>query len=288
MRRNLSKGCTGEDVRNLQRILNYRMAPSSAQLVPDADFGSRTEHAVKEYQMLHHLVPDGIVGPLTRGAINTRLFVLGGELYRLMPADRFAPVATTTRPLASVQAGFVTVGQSQPMPTPPPGTTVVQLQPGITAALPPWIFPPGQQPGTILQRSLQLSIVYKSGDHVGHVEAGAFTQVSSNSQSGPGDPKVSFTGGWQFVAADLLAPWLVPGLRWKFHPVSLVFQQTLVFNARPGSVVLGMGIGEQAQLDLGSDRFGVVLGGMIGANGDLTHATFTLGAQATLGGVIQF
>lgn len=99
---------------------------------------------------------------------------------------------------------------------------------------------------------------------------------------------VSFTGGWQCVAADLLAPWLIPKLRWQFHPVSLVFQQTLVFNARPASVALGFGIGEQAQLDLGSDRFGVVIGGIIVANGDLTNTAFSLGVQATLGGVVQF
>jgi hypothetical protein len=165
---------------------------------------------------------------------------------------------------------------------------VVQLQPNLTLNLPPWIFPPGQRPGTTLVRALQLSVVHKSSDNVGHVEAGAFVQVSSNSQSGPEDPRVSFTGGWQFVAADLLAPWKVPLLGWKFHPVSLVFQSTLVFNARPSSVVLGTSIGEQAQLDLGSDRFGVVISGSIGASADLTRATATLGAQGMIGGVFQF
>ena len=123
---------------------------------------------------------------------------------------------------------------------------------------------------------------------MGHFEVGPFLQISGNSQSSPSDPKVSFTGGYQFVAADLIAPWKVPLLGWKFHPVSLVFQQTLVFNAKPGSVVLGLSIGEQAQLDLGSDRFGVVISGAVGPNADLTHSSMTLGAQGMVGGVIQF
>lgn len=99
---------------------------------------------------------------------------------------------------------------------------------------------------------------------------------------------MSFTGGYQFVAADLIAPWKLPLPGWVFHPVSIVFQQTLVFNAKPGSIGIGMGIGEQAQLDLGSDRFGVVISGSVGPNADLTRGTVTLGAQGMIGGVIQF
>lgn len=285
MRGNLSIGCTNDEVLALQRSLGYRMPPGSARLKPDRIFGPKTEAAVKAYQVLHHLVPDGIVGPRTRDAVNTRLFVVGGTLYRQMPSVKAASLLAAR---SALELRTSPAQSTPPLPPPSQGSTVLQLQPGLTMVARPWIFPPGQQPGTILQKSLQLSIVYKQGDGIGHVEAGAFVQVSSNSQSGPGDPMVSFTGGWQCVAADLLAPWLIPKLRWQFHPVSLVFQQTLVFNARPASVALGFGIGEQAQLDLGSDRFGVVIGGIIVANGDLTNTAFSLGVQATLGGVVQF
>ncbi len=297
MLRNLSMGCQGDDVARLQRMLNARMPPTSAYLTVDRIFGPKTDCAVKDYQKVHHLKPDGIVGPRTRDALNTRLFLIEGTLYREMPAAaRGARVASRTSRLLLAQAVSPSIGQSQPAlkpptlapPAPPTGTTVLQLQPGITAQLPPWIFPPGQQPNTILQRSLQFAVVYKGGDHVGHIEAGAFVQVSSNSQSSPSDPKVSFTGGWQFVAADLIAPWKLPLLGWKFHPLSLVFQQTLIFNARPGSVQLGLSVGEQAQVDILGDRFGVVIGGAIGPTADLTNATVTLGPNLAIGAVGTF
>jgi hypothetical protein len=290
MARNLSVGCTGTDVKELQLKLNNRMPPWSSQLNPDGVFGAKTEAAVKEYQALHNIEMAGVVGPATRGALATRVLLMQGDLYREIPLEigtgpRADPPSRAT--LRRLKPG--TFAQSQPAaPPPPPGSTVVQLQPNLTLNLPPWIFPPGQRPGTTLVRALQLSVVHKSSDNVGHVEAGAFVQVSSNSQSSPEDPRVSFTGGWQFVAADLLAPWKLPLLGWKLHPVSLVFQSTLVFNARPGSVVLGTSIGEQVQLDLGSSRFAVVISGSIGASADLTRATATLGPQGMVGGVFEF
>jgi len=296
--RNLSVGCQGADVARLQYRLNNRMPPWSTPLAVDRIFGPKTSRAVMDYQKVRGLKPDGIVGPRTRDALSTRLFLIEGTLYREMPAE--APVAHAagrTSRLLLAQAVSPPVGQSPPTPptptppTPAPSvpTTVVQLQPGITVQLPPWIFPrTAPRPGAILQRTLQFAVVYKSGDHVGHVEAGAFVQVSSNSQNSPSDPKVSFTGGWQFVAADLIAPWKLPLPGWKFHPLSLVFQQTLVFNARPGSVQLGMSIGEQAQLDLGSDRFGVIIGAGIGPTADLTQGTVTGGPNFAVGAVATF
>ena len=299
--RNLSVSCQGADVARLQYRLNNRMPPWSKPLAVDRVFGPKTDLAVKDYQRVRNLKPDGIVGPRTREALNARLFLIEGTLYREMPAE--APVthatARTSR-LLFAQAISPSVGQSPPAPptpapptpappVPPVATTVVQLQPGITVQLPPWIFPrTAPQPNAILQRTLQFAVVYKGGEHVGHVEAGAFVQVSSNSQNSPSDPKVSFTGGWQFVAADLIAPWKLPLPGWKFHPLSLVFQQTLVFNARPGSTQLGLSIGEQAQLDLGSDRFGVIIGAAIGPTADLKQNTLTLGPNFAVGAVATF
>ena len=40
----------------------------------DGVFGAQTERAVKRFQSRHDLVPDGIVGPLTRGALGLRPF----------------------------------------------------------------------------------------------------------------------------------------------------------------------------------------------------------------------
>ena len=38
--------------------------------VEDSDFGGRTEAAVRDFQRLHGLVPDGIVGPKTWTALD--------------------------------------------------------------------------------------------------------------------------------------------------------------------------------------------------------------------------
>lgn len=58
---NLKKGAIGEDVKELQKVVG------TAQ---DGEFGPVTEEAVKTFQSLHNLNPDGIVGFLTRKALN--------------------------------------------------------------------------------------------------------------------------------------------------------------------------------------------------------------------------
>lgn len=60
--RTLRKGDKGEDVRWVQIRLNAE----GAGLKVDGDFGPVTEAAVKEYQLRHGLVVDGICGPKTR------------------------------------------------------------------------------------------------------------------------------------------------------------------------------------------------------------------------------
>lgn len=77
----LQRGDRGPAVSELQNRLNQlliaqssvremRASPwSPSEMEPlriDGDFGPRTEAAVKAFQRAHHLVPDGIVGPLTR------------------------------------------------------------------------------------------------------------------------------------------------------------------------------------------------------------------------------
>lgn len=59
---NLKKGAQGDDVKKLQTIIGVKA---------DGIFGSNTEEAVKTFQQFHNLKPDGIVGPITRGILNT-------------------------------------------------------------------------------------------------------------------------------------------------------------------------------------------------------------------------
>ena len=61
----VKRGDRGSAVRSIQRQLG---------ISADGVFGAQTERAVKRFQRRHDLVPDGIVGPLTRGALGLQPF----------------------------------------------------------------------------------------------------------------------------------------------------------------------------------------------------------------------
>jgi len=65
---NLSQGSTGPEVRTLQTELNRQLFPRP-NLTVDGIFGSLTRNAVVAFQRNAGLVPDGVVGPLTRAAL---------------------------------------------------------------------------------------------------------------------------------------------------------------------------------------------------------------------------
>ncbi len=65
--RNLYQGCTGNDVADLQRQLKDAGFNCGAV---DGIFGPRTNSAVIALQKARGLVPDGLVGPQTRQALN--------------------------------------------------------------------------------------------------------------------------------------------------------------------------------------------------------------------------
>jgi peptidoglycan hydrolase-like protein with peptidoglycan-binding domain len=61
----VKRGDRGSAVRSIQEELGITV---------DGVFGEQTERAVKRFQRSHDLVADGIVGPLTRGAMGLRPF----------------------------------------------------------------------------------------------------------------------------------------------------------------------------------------------------------------------
>jgi peptidoglycan hydrolase-like protein with peptidoglycan-binding domain len=61
----VKRGDRGSAVRSIQQELG---------VAADGVFGAQTERAVKRFQSRHDLVPDGIVGPLTRGSLGLRPF----------------------------------------------------------------------------------------------------------------------------------------------------------------------------------------------------------------------
>ncbi|PWT74004.1 MAG: hypothetical protein C5B60_07415 [Chloroflexi bacterium] len=65
----LRTGSRGEDVRELQQLLNRHGA--SPPLIVDGSFGPRTDVAVRAFQNRRSLVVDGIVGPRTWAALTS-------------------------------------------------------------------------------------------------------------------------------------------------------------------------------------------------------------------------
>ena len=65
----VSLGSTGEDVKNLQVVLNATVADNS--LVVDGVFGNLTEEAVMAFQKQYGLTIDGIVGDQTWAVVDT-------------------------------------------------------------------------------------------------------------------------------------------------------------------------------------------------------------------------
>ena len=63
----LSYGSTGNDVKNLQKLLNTYQ---KCNLTVDGIFGNQTKSCVKAYQTKNKLSSDGIVGPITCKSLN--------------------------------------------------------------------------------------------------------------------------------------------------------------------------------------------------------------------------
>lgn len=68
----LKRGCTGEDVRELQNAL-IKLGFSCGSAGADGEFGKVTENAVIAFQTAAGLTPDGKFGPATLAALNAAL-----------------------------------------------------------------------------------------------------------------------------------------------------------------------------------------------------------------------
>jgi len=81
----LKLGADGWQVTRLQRMLrDHGLFPEPAKI--DGDFGEITDAAVKAFQQLHDLTPDGIVGPMTWRALETAAVLAQVGTRPLQPA----------------------------------------------------------------------------------------------------------------------------------------------------------------------------------------------------------
>jgi peptidoglycan hydrolase-like protein with peptidoglycan-binding domain len=97
----ISMGSSGADVRRLQRLLVEMKLLDFPGI--DGSFGPNTDGAVRSFQQSAGLVDDGIVGPLTWGALpadpNTPLLSQGRPVARCRRSSRDSlPTATKIRP----------------------------------------------------------------------------------------------------------------------------------------------------------------------------------------------
>jgi hypothetical protein len=137
----LKQGSKGPRVRELQGLLNTKGA--SPKLKPDADFGPRTDAAVRAFQTASKLTPDGIVGPKTWAALhnrrsrpNTVVAARGNDTFDLDELARFfkglvdsalpaTPVARATpRPAVARPAPTPRAPAQPATPARPPAATV--------------------------------------------------------------------------------------------------------------------------------------------------------------------
>jgi resuscitation-promoting factor RpfB len=89
----VKRGDRGSAVRTIQQGLG---------IPADGLFGEQTERAVKGFQRRHDLVPDGIVGPLTRAALGLRPF--SSRSVR-RTSDRSVTAPTALRRIAECESG---------------------------------------------------------------------------------------------------------------------------------------------------------------------------------------
>jgi len=81
----LKRGAEGWQVTRLQKVLRQRgFFPDGAKI--DGDFGEITETAVKAFQEMHDLEPDGVVGPMTWQALARADVTVQGGARALQPA----------------------------------------------------------------------------------------------------------------------------------------------------------------------------------------------------------
>ena len=144
MSRALSPGSRGEDVHNLQTLLNFHLGLPRPPLRADGAFGRKTESRVKEFQHVNRLDVDGIVGPHTKRALlDVRTVASGVRIrptYQASGERASSPGPSLGTPMAPLR-GNQARQAADPPPQPAP-TVAVTINAGSQVAINPWVFSP--------------------------------------------------------------------------------------------------------------------------------------------------
>jgi peptidoglycan hydrolase-like protein with peptidoglycan-binding domain len=229
MPRTLSHGCTGKDVRALQRLLNFHLYRPlwTPPLAVDGIFGPKTNARVLEFQKRNGLTVDGLVGPNTRRTLlDSRAFSFHATIA---PHDEAPPVQT-----ARLNRGRGPVFAQVATPTGQPSgpqtlaQRTVQLQAGQQLSLEPFFFSPlvvtGQVNWLFRRNGLPDTTITAGGQFAFNQQTG---QKPSGGWTGQGFVQWGPSGLLKIGDFDLVNPF-----------VAVMLQQN---QGQPPSIGLGLG-----------------------------------------------
>jgi peptidoglycan hydrolase-like protein with peptidoglycan-binding domain len=282
MLRKIRIGDRGPDVLAIQEGLNR--TGRVGFLEPDGKFGNNTDKAVRRFQRLRGLDPDGIVGPITR----SHLFPLVATTINMVVFRARRPTDLVRAPRLVPQSRFslqpLTFPPLQlPVPTPAPAPPVIpaprlkfdqfQLQPGNQFAF--------TNVGQDAQGSFAVTMqsIFKRGEDDGRLELALGLQAGSPIfVTGQGGSSLAVSWFANFTWVDPLG---ALGLFHLWSPFATIGAQTDVIGKQSsfGGGLFPINLG----IDLEKDRLSIQVNSGVVGTIDPDARELKWGIQTTFG-----
>jgi hypothetical protein len=271
----------GNDVLELQALLNYHLSGSPPPLATDGVFGALTDARVRDFQETNAIQIDGVVGPETRSVLYATIKV---KIYTTVALGEGRSIFVARA--GGFRSGVLLASAGSTLPiadvpsaqTAPPSLHLdnIQVQAGGQRTFSPWLGP--SSPGfNSLVLTAQATFL-KVGDGP-HLELTPGVQVAAN--GAPSDSKYNVQVFFQVTAADLIAPG-------RFHLFSPFAQATFQSNFAPfGAPTAGLTVGDTLQFDIIKDRWMFFVQGALATNIDLNTGAVSVSPQILTGMSIQ-